>query len=93
MTESSDILRLRTLLCFWNDTSKTCSVSNIARILGVEKYMISRILISLEKEGLVDRSVPRKPMLTPAGVEEAKRYADRLEAIIILERQILRFAF
>lgn len=81
MPDSPDILRLRTLLCFLNEDSQICSVSNIARSLNVEKYIISRILASLEKEGLVDRSVPRKPMLTAAGVEEAMRYADRIKTI------------
>lgn len=82
MPDSSDILRLRTLLCFLQEESRICSVSNISRILGVEKYIISRILVSLEKDGFVDRSVPRKPILTQAGAAQAKYYQERIGVIM-----------
>lgn len=78
MLGSADMIKLRTLLCFVNE-EKECSVTNIARTLGVEKYLISRALVSLEKEGLVNRSNPRMPMLTKEGQEKAEFYASRVK--------------
>lgn len=79
MSEAMDILKLRTLLCFLNEDSKACSVTNIARTLGKEKYTVSRILASLEQDGLVDRGKPRMPVLTEYGLQEAQRYANRIK--------------
>lgn len=78
MLGSADMIKLRTLLCFVNE-EKECSVTNIARTLGVKKYLISRAFVSLEKEGLVDRSNPRMPMLTKEGQEKAEFYASRVK--------------
>ena len=74
-----DILKLRTLLYFLNEDSKMCGVTNIARTLGEEKYTISRTLSSLEKEGLVDKTDVRCPVLTEKGRIEAEYYAKRVE--------------
>lgn len=71
-----DILKLRTLLCFLNREQKECTVSKIARTLGEENYTISRILMALEKEGLVNRMNSRSPYLTELGRKEAKRYKE-----------------
>ena len=79
MTENNKILRLRVLLCFWNDEQKTSTVTKIAKTLGKEKYTITRILDGLEQEGLVDRSNPRKPCLTEAGIEKTGNYVKRIE--------------
>ncbi len=79
MSETMDILKLRTLLYFLNEDSKTCRVTNIARTLGEEKYTISRMISSLEKEGLVEREKLRIPVLTEKGRTEARRYAERIE--------------
>lgn len=78
MKITNDILKLRTLLSFINRDSKDCTVSKIARTLGEETYTISRILMTLEKEELVDRSNSRNPQLTKKGKEEARRYAERI---------------
>ncbi len=59
MAESSEMLRLRALLGFYNDDNVT--VTGLSRSLGEEKYTISRLLSSLEEEGLVDRSNNRHP--------------------------------
>lgn len=77
MLDSIDMVRMRTLLCFYNQETD-CSVTKIARTLGVEKYIISRVLAALEKAGLVDRSNPRMPVLTPAGRKKAEYYASRV---------------
>lgn len=78
MQKTYDILKLRTLLCFLNREQSECSVSKIARTLGEENYTISRILMALEKEGLVDRKNARSPSLTEQGKMEARKYEDRI---------------
>lgn len=78
MLETADMIRLRTLLCFLNE-EEDCNVTNIARTLGVEKYLISRVLVALEKDGLVDRSNPRMPVLTIQGKQKAEMYASRVK--------------
>lgn len=72
------MIRLRTLLCFLNE-EEDCNVTNIARTLGVEKYLISRVLVALEKDGLVNRSNPRMPVLTMQGKQKAEMYASRVK--------------
>ena len=53
MPDSPDILKLRVLLCFLNAPCEECTVTGIARTLKEEKYKISRIIIGLEKEGMI----------------------------------------
>ena len=78
MQKSSDILKLRTLLCFLSYDEKECTVTKIARTLGEEKYAISRVLQSLQREGFVNRENPRNPHLTRKGEEEVNKYANRI---------------
>ena len=77
MKENSDILRLRVLLAFLND-DEPCTVMSIARTLKEEHYTISRVISSLEKEGLINRKAPRRPELTEAGKREALFYQERI---------------
>ena len=63
MPESLDILKLRVLLSFLNEDPKTCTVTGLAGVLGEGKQKVSRIFMALEREGLLDRSDPRRPML------------------------------
>ena len=84
MAESSEVLRLRALLGFYKEDNVT--VTGLSRTLGEEKYTISRLLSSLEEEGLVDRSNNRHPKLTEQGLEVAERYAERLSFIIYREK-------
>lgn len=79
MAESSELLRLRALLGFYKEDNVT--VTGLSRTLGEEKYTISRLLSSLEEEGLVDRSNNRHPKLTEQGLEVAERYADRVHTM------------
>lgn len=67
MPESLDVLKLRVLLCFLNEEPKTCTVTGLAGVLGEGKQKVSRMLMALEREGLLDRSDPRRPCLTEAG--------------------------
>ena len=59
----TDILKLRVLLSFLNEDPKTCTVTGLAGVLGEGKQKVSRIFMALEREGLLDRSNPRRPML------------------------------
>lgn len=77
MSDSADILRLRVLLTFLKD-DETCTVMGISRTLNETKQTISRIIISLEKEGLIDRSNQRRPVLTDMGQRMAILYGERI---------------
>jgi len=70
---------LRALLGFYKEDNVT--VTGLSRTLGEEKYTISRLLSSLEEEGLVDRSNNRHPKLTEQGLEVAERYAERVHTM------------
>lgn len=78
MTESPDILRLRVLLCFLK-RDETCTVMGISRTLKEAKQNISRAMIFLEKDGMLDRSNSRCPILTELGNKQAEYYAERIE--------------
>ena len=78
MSDIPDILRLRVLLAFLKEDRETCTVTGISRTLGEEKYKISRIVIGLEKDGLIDRSDQRHPVLTKVGKKTAEQCAERI---------------
>lgn len=82
MKQSSDVLKIRVLNSFLNRNQEECTVTKIARTLGVEKYTITRILIDLEKEGLVNRDNPRSPYLTEKGQKYAEKYAERIRVCL-----------
>lgn len=72
-------LRLKIFMCFLNFTEENRKITKMAQALGIEKYEMSRQVAQLEKEGYVDRSDPRKPVLTDKGRKLAERYAKRME--------------
>ncbi len=78
MSDSPDILRMRVLLCFFKKEENR-TVMGISRTLKEAKQNVSRAMIALEKEGLLDRSNPRMPHLTNLGEKRAKYYAERME--------------
>lgn len=82
MQNSADILKLRILLYFLKQEEKDCTVTKIARALCEEKYTISRIMIALEKEELVNRDDTRNPVLTEKGIIQAESYAERVDIIM-----------
>ena len=61
-----NILKVKTLICFQNQKEQW-NVTNLAVTLGEEKYAVSRVLTVLEKEGLIDKSNRRKPILNEKG--------------------------
>ena len=82
MSESLDVLKLRVLLCFLNEEQKTCTVTGLAGVLGEGKQKVSRIFMALEREGLLDRSNPRRPCLTEAGRARAAYYEERTNVVL-----------
>ncbi|EGG82295.1 hypothetical protein HMPREF9477_01304 [Lachnospiraceae bacterium 2_1_46FAA] len=76
-----DVLRVKILICFQNPKEQW-NVTNLAITLGVEKYVVSRILSALEKEGLLDKSDRRNPVLTRKGRAVAKEYSQKVELVI-----------
>lgn len=82
MVEELTLLQLRILMCFYNAGSEGCSNSSLNKTLGVEKYILSRAVIDMERMGLVDRSNIRRPILTEKGQREAKYYAERMNITI-----------
>lgn len=59
-----------------------CTVTGISRTLQEEKYVISRTMIRMEQEGLIDRTDIRAPHLTEKGRIEAERYQDRVGVVL-----------
>lgn len=51
-------------------------------MLGEGKQKVSRIFMALEREGLLDRSDPRRPCLTEAGRARAAYYEERMNVVL-----------
>lgn len=79
MSNAADILRLRVLLCFLKSDANDCTVTGIAKTLSIEKYVVSRVLATLEKEDLINREDTRNPIITEKGYRYAVYYSERLE--------------
>lgn len=77
-----DILKLRILLCFLQAGDDGCTVTALSKTLGEEKYTVSRMISALDREGLVDKSNIRHPLLTQKGRKEAQRYSERISTTI-----------
>ena len=79
MSITSDMLKLRITMCFLSSSCENCTVAGISRTLSEEKYKVSRAMIQMENEGLLDRSDIRRPRLTKKGLAEGVKYKDRIE--------------
>lgn len=82
MPENAEITKYRTLLLLYKLEKKDCTVTNLAKSLGMEKYTISRVISCLEKEKVVERITPRCIQLTEAGLEKAKKCQERMDVAI-----------
>ena len=82
MPESLDILKLRVLLSFLREDESMQRVTKLAGMLGEGKQKISRLMMTMEKEGLIDRSDTRAPKLTEEGRKKAEYYEER-ESVIL----------
>lgn len=71
--------KLRILLCFYKRDGKDCTVTELAKTLVVEKYVVSRAMATMEKEGLINRTDQRKPYITDYGMKVAQKYQSRLD--------------
>ncbi len=78
MSGHQELLRLRILLAFLKH-DETCTIMGIARTLGETKQDISRMVIALEKEGMIDRTDIRHPVLTVAGEKMAENYSRKVK--------------
>ena len=82
MPESLEILKMRVLICFLNENARICTVTGLAAMFGEGKQKMHRIFATLEKEGLLNRSNPRSPMLTELGREKAHYYENRVNIVL-----------
>lgn len=78
MSGQQVLLRLRILLAFLKQ-DENCTIMGIARTLGESKQNISRSVIILEKEGMIDRTDVRHPVLTDKGKEMAEHYSKKIK--------------
>ena len=78
MTEIKGFLAGQIMLCYMNMDEKELNVTSLARTLGVDKYAVSRVLGRMEKEGLVNKDNPRKPLLTAIGRKKAKQFNEKM---------------
>lgn len=82
MPESLEILKMRVLICFFNENARICTVTGLATMFGEGKQKMHRIFATLEKEGLLNRSNTRSPVLTELGREKAHYYENRINIVL-----------
>ena len=82
MPESLEILKMRVLICFLNENARICTVTGLASMFGEGKQKMHRIFATLEKEGVLNRSNPRSPVLTELGREKAHYYENRINIVL-----------
>ncbi|MDY4199786.1 MAG: hypothetical protein SOX90_04725 [Candidatus Fimadaptatus sp.] len=82
MPETLEILKMRVLICFLNENARICTVTGLATMFGEGKQKMHRIFATLEKEGLLNRSNPRSPVLTELGREKAHYYENRINIVL-----------
>lgn len=76
---SKEELRFTILMCFLQFSEENRKITKMAQSLGLEKYEMSRQTALLAKEGLIDRSNSRNPVLTAKGKQLAEKYSRRME--------------
>lgn len=81
MKYNKAIVKVRILECFEKLSEENMNVTTISNILGLEKYIISRVLIEMEEDGLILRKDRRAPKLTTFGKECAKKYCKRVSSL------------
>ncbi len=75
----NDELRFKILMCFLNFSEENRKIGKMAQALNIEKYEMSRHVALLEKEGLIDKSDTRNPILTEKGKKLAETYSKRMQ--------------
>ena len=79
MSLTPENLKLRIILSFYKEMNVDQTVVGISRYLREDKQRISRTMIAMEKEGLLDRSNTRAPKLTAKGEELCQKCAERFQ--------------
>ena len=82
MRTPTEILKFKILTCLLTGPEAGCSVTGISKTLQQKKYAISRLMIQMGEEGLIDRSQIRAPRLTPEGRKLAEAYKKRVDIIL-----------
>ena len=82
MTYERELCKLRILLELLENKAENKGVMDLSRTLNIRKQRISKLLIELEEEGLVDRSELKNPILTTEGRKKALLYSNRIHTSI-----------
>lgn len=75
-------MKLRILIFFFKAGKSEVTVTGLAKTYGIGKYTVSRIISSLEADGLIDKTNPRSPALTEEGRAVAKHYSHRIDTVM-----------
>lgn len=75
-------MKLRVLIFFFKAGKSEVTVTGLAKPYGIGKYTVSRIISSLEADGLIDKTNPRSPALTEEGRAVAKHYSHRIDTVM-----------
>lgn len=79
MLHENELLKMKILVYFHQNEPSLCTVGKMADRLGSFKQKISKLMIELETEGLVDRSNNRHPSLTKKGILLADKYTNSIK--------------
>lgn len=82
MKNITDMMKLRILIFFFKAGKSEVTVTGLAKTYGIGKYTVSRIISSLEADGLIDKTNPRSPTLTEEGRAVAKHYSNRVDTVM-----------
>ena len=82
INNANKMLFYRTVLCFSDCKEEKCTVTGIAKKLNVEKYQISRIITSLEQQGIVEKDSKGVPSLTEIGINYISDYHKRVDLLV-----------
>lgn len=76
---NKDLLKMKILLQFLEQSEEHISVTSLSLMLGQIKTYISKLMHELEDEGMVDMSDNRRPRLTEKGRETAQLYREKVQ--------------
>ncbi len=76
---NKDLLKMKILLQFLEQSEEAISVTSLARIFGYGKTYISNMMHELQDEGMVDMSDNRRPRLTERGLKTAQEYHEKIQ--------------
>ena len=79
MFYDNDLLKMKILMYFLQNDNSLCTVGKIADRLGSFKQKVSKMLIQMEQDGLVNRSDNRHPRLTTIGTSIAEGYTEKVK--------------